>query len=419
MTFLVNNRFGETYSPLYFLSALGAGGLSANFFAWLMFWVPHPQRPVPLFEDIARVFTAGAWTLRIGVAVAVIGIVVFGALHFMLLLWNIREFRTFNTSPTGLELRSGNAETQLLALPLTLAMTINVCFIIAMVFVPGLWSIVEWLFPVAIAAFLVIGIWALRLLGDFFGRILTKGGFDCARNNSFAQLLPSFALSMVAVGLAAPAAFSGTPWIVGLSYLSAKFFVIASLMIGAVKLVLGMRAMMEGGASTESAPTLWIGVPILTVLAIALMRQGHGAHIHLGDHAAAIENLGLLSTFLSAQIAFLLLGWVVLRRHGYFQRYVTRGFENSPGSWALICPGVATGVILHFFVNHGLVGVGLIDKFGAVYWMISGLSIAVQMVTIRFVFRLMKRHFYSTRTVSAVMRDGSPMGAADFQAQYR
>jgi hypothetical protein len=222
---------------------------------------------------------------------------------------------------------------------------------------------------------------------------------------------------MVAVGLAAPAAFSATSWIVGVSYLLAKFFIVASVMIGAVKLVLGMRAMMEGGANTESAPTLWIGVPILTVLAIALMRQGHGANIHLGDHAAAVENFALLSTFLSAQIAFLLVGWVVLRRHGYFRRYVTRGWENSPGSWALICPGVATSVILHFFVNHGLVAVGLIDKLGAAYWIVSGLSIAVQMVTIWLVFRLMKRHFYGTQVVSIAKPVGSTLSTLDFRTQ--
>jgi hypothetical protein len=42
------------------------------------------------------------------------------------------------------------------------------------------------LFPAAMVAFLLVGVWALILLGDFYGRVLTRGGFDCARNNSFA-----------------------------------------------------------------------------------------------------------------------------------------------------------------------------------------------------------------------------------------
>jgi hypothetical protein len=40
-------RPSDTYSPLYFLAALGAGGLSVTFFMWLMHWLPHPGRSVP------------------------------------------------------------------------------------------------------------------------------------------------------------------------------------------------------------------------------------------------------------------------------------------------------------------------------------------------------------------------------------
>lgn len=72
--------------------------------------------------------------------------------------------------------------------------------------------------------FLAIGFWALRLLGDFWGRILTRGGFNCSRNNGFSQLLPSFALAMIGVGLAAPAAMSQTPWVAGASYIASSFF---------------------------------------------------------------------------------------------------------------------------------------------------------------------------------------------------
>ena len=46
----------QNYSPLYFLASLGAGGLTVTFFMYLMFWVPHPGRPVPVFEDLMTVF---------------------------------------------------------------------------------------------------------------------------------------------------------------------------------------------------------------------------------------------------------------------------------------------------------------------------------------------------------------------------
>ena len=47
------------YGPLYFLAALGAGGLTVTFFLYLMFWVPHVGRPVPIFEDIMAAFNGG------------------------------------------------------------------------------------------------------------------------------------------------------------------------------------------------------------------------------------------------------------------------------------------------------------------------------------------------------------------------
>ena len=58
-----------TYGPLYFLAALGAGGLTVTFFLYLMFWVPHVGRPVPIFEDIMAAFTAGFVVTKTMIAV--------------------------------------------------------------------------------------------------------------------------------------------------------------------------------------------------------------------------------------------------------------------------------------------------------------------------------------------------------------
>ncbi len=54
-----SKRDVASYSPLYFLSTLGSGGLMVTFFMFLMFWVPHPGRPVPIFEDIIFAFAGG------------------------------------------------------------------------------------------------------------------------------------------------------------------------------------------------------------------------------------------------------------------------------------------------------------------------------------------------------------------------
>ena len=391
------SRLGDTYSPLYFLAALGAGGLVVTFFLSFMFWIPHTGQPVPIVSDIVTAFHAGGLMMKSVIIISYLGIAFFALLHIRVLAWNVAEFLAFRRTPTYEKLRSGNGETQLLAIPLTLAMSINVGFIIGLVFVPGLWSIVEYLFPLAMIAFVVVGIYAFRLLGDFFGRVMTIGGFDCSKNNSFAQMLPAFALAMVGVGLAAPAAMSTTPLVAGLSYIASSFFVIAAVILGSIALFLGMRAMMENGANPEATPTLWVAIPIITVIAIALLRQGHGLHAHFGVHGTPADNFTMLTAMLAIQLLFGLLGLAMLRRQDYFGRFVS-GDEKSPGSYALVCPGVALAVMTQFFINKGLVSVGMLDKFSTAYWTITATAIVLQIATIVLLFRLNAKHFRSGDT---------------------
>ena len=393
-------RLGENYSPLYFLAALGAGGLSVSFFMWLMFWIPHPGGPVPTFEDMAAVLASGPLVLRGAAVGAALGILIFAALMARLLWWNVREYAQFRRTSAYAALRRSNNETQLLAIPLTLAMGVNVLFVLGLVFVPGLWSVVEVMFPVALVAFLALGVWALRLMGEFWGRVLTTGTFDCSRNNSFGQLLPAFALSMVGVGLAAPAAMSATPAIAVVSTIAASFFIVTAVLVGVIKLVLGVRAMMESGANPESAPTLWIVVPIVTVVTIATLRIDHGLHAHLGASGGAAQTFTMLTQLLAVQVAFALFGWLLLTRMGYFARFVN-GPERSAGSFALICPGVALTVMLHFYLNRGLLGVGVVEKFDPVWFAVTALATALQAATIWLLFRLIARHFRQERWQSA------------------
>lgn len=390
------NTKPEQYSPLYFLAALGAGGMSVAFFMWLMHWMPYTT-PMPVFDELVGVLQHGPVYQQLALVGAWLGIAFFAALHFRLLAWNLKAFRAFRASTAYRALRSSNAETQLLAGPLTLAMTINVGFVLGMAFVPGLWQIVEWLFPIAMVAFLAVGVWALALLRDFWGRVLTEGNFDCTKNNSFAQLLPAFALAMIGVGLAAPAAMSETPQTILTSLVLSSFFIVTAIISGTVQLVLGLRGMLDQGANVETAPSLWIVVPILTVLSIALLRQGHGIDTVLSGNAAGAQGFGLLTTLLMAQIAFGLLGWVVLRRYGYFQRFVT-GPERSPGSYTLVCPGVAIVVMLHFWANVALVDSGAIAPYGALYWTITGIALGFQAVTVWLVLQLNRKHFGAAAT---------------------
>ena len=396
-----STRPSDSYSPLYFLAALGAGGLTVTFFMWLMFWIPHPGQPVPVFEDIAAAFATGSVLVQGMIAVALAGIAAFSVLNIKSLVWNLKRFAEWRRSAAYAKFAATNAQSQVMALPLALAMTVNVLFILGMVFVPGLWSVVEYLFPLAMIAFLAIGVLAFRLYGAFLGRVLTEGGFNCAANNNFGQILPAFAFAMVGVGLAAPSALSTVPAISGLGIVLSTFFLVTAAVIAGIAMILGIRSMMENGANPETAPTLMIIVPLITVLGILGLRQSHGLHEHFGSAAMAGETLTLLAQYLSVQVLFLLFGALILIRQGYAQRFLF-GAENSPGSYALVCPGVGFAVMIHFFVNRGLVDAGLVAQFGPVFWAVTAVALAAQVAMIWLVLHLNRRHFGAPKDAEAV-----------------
>ena len=388
-----HSRPADTWSPLYFLASLGAGGLAVTFFMYLMFWVPHPGQPVPVFEDILAAFTDGGLAIRMAIAVAVTGIAGFAFLNIKLLIWNLRRLAEFKRTEAHARLVTSNGETQLLAMPLALAMSVNAGFILGLVFVPGLWNVVEYLFPLAMVAFALIGWIAFRRIGAFLARVLSEGGvFDVTANNSFAQLLPAFALSMVAVGMAAPAAMSTNPTTVGIALVLSIMLGTVAALYALVAAIVALNSMLHYGTAKESAPTLMVVIPILTILGIMTMRQEHGLHTTFAAHGGMADTLILTTTILAVQIVFLALGLLVLRRQDYARTYLS-GPKTSAGSYALVCPGVALSVMLHFWINKGLVSAGLIAQFGLAYWVLTAVAIAAQVAMIVLVFALNRRHF--------------------------
>jgi len=396
------SRPADTYSPLYFLASLGAGGLSITFFMYLMFWVPHPNAPVPVFEDITATFAGGTVAMKAAIAIAMTGIAGMILLNLKTLVWNFSALAQYSKTPAYEKLVNSNGETQLLAMPLATAMTVNGLFIGGLVFVPGLWSVVEYLFPAALVTFAIIGVIAFRLIGRFLGRVLSEGGvFDVTANNSFAQLLPAFALSMIAVGLAAPAAMSTVPLTVGVSLVLSIFVGTIAGLYALVAAIVAFNSMLHHGTAKESAPTLMVVVPILTVLGIMMIRQDHALHTTFDGHSDKAANLLLTTTILSVQAAFTALGVLVLRRQKYADAFL-RGDGNSPGAYALVCPGVALSVMTQFWINKGLVAAGIIAKFGIAYWALTAVAIGFQVAMILLVLHLNRRHFGKPATGHAI-----------------
>lgn len=376
----------EKYSPMYFLAALGSGGLSVSFFMYLMFLVPHPKTPMATYDQVFPALMGGDW-LALVVAFSLVFIIAFAVFHFKLLFWNIKQYKAFKETEAYEKLKNSNAEVTLMAMPLTFAMTINVCFVLGAVFVPGLWSVVEFLFPGALIGFAVTGYYAIKIFTDYFTRLMMTGDFDFTKNNNLSQMVSIFAFSMVAVGFAAPGAMSHNLAINAIGIFGAILFGSISVFLILIKLTIGFKSIFEQGVGSEASPSLWIMIPILTLLGIALIRISFGLDHHFDQTLAKSSLFTITSVVLALQLIFGLLGLKVMKQIGYFEEFV-HGDKKSPVSFALICPGVAFMVFGFFFVNMGLTLNGVVEKYSIAYFLLLVPFIYVQFKTVQYFFRL-------------------------------
>lgn len=384
---MLRKNLGENYSPLYFLAALGAGGLAISFFMYPYFMIKDRMTPMPTFETIWPLLTGDNLMLAGLLALDLAAIAYLAYLHFHLLAWNFRELSHFRRSVARDRFDPAQGDLSLMAIPLTLAMTVNVCFVLGALFVPSLWTVVEWLFPGAMLAFLVIGIYALRILLAYFGNTLTRGGLDSAGNNSLAPLIAVFTMAMIAVGLAAPAAMSQVLGVQVISMLLSLFFFSAAMLLAVIKLVVGFRNMFEHGVSVQGSPSLWIVIPIVTLLGISWIRLSLGMARGFELSEARTSLFVFVAVLLSVQLLFGLIGWTVMRRLGYFSNFVW-GTQGNAGTFSLICPGVALFVFGFFFLSFGLVRSGLVTHLSVLYFVILLPFAAIQGVTLLTMLRL-------------------------------
>ncbi len=379
----------EKFSPMCFLSALGAGGLGVSFFMYLMFLVPHPNSPMATYDFIMPALLKGDWLSFIA-SFSLVFIIAFTFLHFKLLFWNTKQFLLYKKSKAYKELLSSNSQITLMILPLTYAMTINVCFILGAVFVPGLWGVVEYLFPFALLGFVVVGFFALKIFFEYFSRLLIKGDFDFSKNNNLSQMISIFSLSMIAVGFAAPGAMSHNLVVNSIGIFGALFFASLSLLLIFIKFTIGFKSMFEQGLNLEAAPSIWIVIPILTLLGITFIRISFGLEHNYDTPLNKSSLFVFTSIIVSLQIIFGILGYMLMKKMGYFEKYI-ESTNKSSISFALICPGVAFFVFGMFFVNFGLAYNGIILKYSIAYFVLMLPFIYIQIKTIIYFFKLYKK----------------------------
>lgn len=384
----------EEYSPLYFLASLGPGGLAVSFYMYIFFMIPHAPIPLATADHIFPALASGD-VRSLLVALDLLIIVGLSFLHFRLLVWNIKEYNLFKETEAFRILKKSNSEVALMAIPLTYAMTINVCFVLGAALIPGMWRQVEFLFPFALAGFLAVGIYAMRLFLEYGTRIIVQKGFDFVNNNNLSQMLAIFAFVMIGVGFAAPGAMSHHKAISALGLFLSVFFSAMSISLIILKITIGFKSILEQGISKEASVSLWIMIPILTLLGITFIRYIFG-FAHNFDHAKEVPGsllFLLTSSVVSLQLMFGLFGYYAMKNLNYFDEFI-HGEIKSVVSYAIICPGVAFAVFGFFFINYGLVANQLLTKLSPAY-LAAHLPFAyVQIKTLLIMFKLNKKMLF-------------------------
>ncbi len=383
------NRIKNNYNPLYFLASLGSGGLSISFFMYLQYMIPHKETPLVIFEQLLGVISRGDFASFLTVLVTLF-VLFFAVTHFILLFKNLSWFKYYKTTEPYKNLLSSVSGMSLMAIPLTLAMSINVLFVLGAVFVPNLWSGVEYLFPFALLAFLVVGVYALSIFSKQMFRIILTGDLKYINSNNLSQLLSVFAFTMISVGFAGSGAMSHNLTINAIGLFFAIFFLSLSVIVLISKLILNFRGILKYGIDQETSPTIWIVIPILTLIGITLVRIMFGIDHHMEGDISYSSFFVLTSVIVSLQFLTAFFGYVVMKRNGYFKDFVS-GAKKSVGSLGLICPGVAFVVFGMFFIHLGLVKNDIIDKFTLAYYISFIPFVFVQVMTVFYFFKFKKK----------------------------
>ncbi|NPA28123.1 MAG: hypothetical protein GXN91_03645 [Epsilonproteobacteria bacterium] len=382
----------ENYSPVFFLAALGPGGMTVAFFMYYMFMTPHKGYPLPTFDTLMAYFNKAGIYQKVAMVIVLIGIIYFAYKHISLLIKNIIAYNHFKKTEAFQKMKGTLAEITLMAIPLTYAMTINVLFILGALFVPGLWNIVEYLFPLALLGFFAVGIYAGKIFFEYFIPFFIHGNPAWEDNRSFVQLLSSFAFVMIGVGFAAAGAMSHIKAVSAIGIFFAMMFIGAAMVLLLLKFILGFHTIAKKGLTPNAGPSLWIFIPILTLIGITVFRIKFGLTHNFAEGDASVKEFTyvLTASIVALESLVGIFGYLVMKRLNYFEEFVD-GDKKDVSSYALVCPGVAYVVFGFFFVHWGLVHNGIIAKYGIAYWVFIAFLAYIQIKTIIVMLKLNKK----------------------------
>ena len=351
-----NTQNKSTFSPLVFLSSLGAGGLSVGAFIIIQY---------SIFQGTGLAAFSSVDQTPLVIALEVV-MLLLALVHFTLTLVHLPRYISWLGSATYREVRANPLVHSTLMAPfISFIMSMNVIVASVRYFTPTLQEHFQQIMPIAFVFFVLLFVLVIReALALLVITLKTK--FE-VQNINFGWLLSSFAVAMAAVTASGFAALSHTAWVAHSGSLLAIIALTLAVFLFVIKsmVIYTQHVQRAQALDYQFMPTYLVGIPILTLVGITLFRLGHYAdHLLALPVAMGIAQVVIISLF-AVQLWMLALGLGMMR--GYWSGFLAREYHVS--QWGLICPFVAL-VALGGFVNK------LYFASGALLYLQTGLLVA-------------------------------------------
>jgi len=386
------------FEVLHILAALGAAGMTASFFFAVNYMTVHPGNAFIDFNTLINNHIGQFDPLSIFIQLYSVGAVLAALLHFVLLTRWFKGFNLYRKTEAYQELLNSNREVQLMAIPLTLTMTMNVFFILGALFIPGLFDyftfagitmqVIDPLFIFAGLYFSAIFILALKIFGKYFLRLI-DGELDFIQNANLSQLLALFSFGMIGVGFGA-LGFSKIPEISFFGTVLSYTVIGLTIILSILKFVLGFKSMFEHGITTQATVTLLIPVTVIAMLIVGSYRADIGTMHMLGLERNSTYHLILFTVGVGISFIIALFAITAMRNKGFFTAIKEK--KTDAGALAIVCPGFAFEVQLVLWLSIGMVHTGLVTHGSPQYFSLWIPMIGVQLVTIYLFFKLLKQN---------------------------
>lgn len=390
----------KKFEILHILAALGAAGMTASFFFLINYMTVHPGKAFIDFDTLMASHIAQIDPLSLLIQLYIGGVIVAATLHFVLLARWLKGFSVFKQSQAYQNLVNSNSEVQLMAIPLTLAMSMNVLFILGALFIPGLFDqitvfgltmqLIDPLFIMAGLYFTAILTLALKIFGNYFLRLI-DGELDFLQNANLSQLLALFSFGMIGVGFGA-LGFSNIPTVAFIGTTLAYIVIGLTVMLSLIKFVLGFKSMFEHGVTTNATVTLLVPITVIAMIMIGAFRADIGILHALGGDRNSAYHLSLFTIGLGVSLLIGIFALAAMRKKGFFTALDQN--KTDAGALVMVCPGFSLEALMVLWLSAGLVHSGIVTHGSTVYFMMWTPMLILQWITIRLFFKLLKQNSF-------------------------